>query len=185
MRAIVAAMLILVGVLGSGIPSAWNQVASADDGCGRPGTMMRHERIPGPGSYGRGRHEGPRIRGMLRWKEELGLTPEQVRALWELRTNSAIEAIRRTADIRVAELQLHGLLEQDKVDLDKVEAQTRKTAFLHANRRLARIKTIEAGKALLTPDQQEKFKQLAHAARMGHSGRGMRKPGMRPGPPTQ
>ncbi len=191
MRRLVTATLVLVGVLGFGISPAWNGVASADEGWGQPG-MMRHRmphemmqgmRTPGPWFYGRGGHEGPLISLMLESKDQLALTPDQERSLRELRANYEKEAITRTSEIRVAELELEGLLEQEKVDLAKVEVQTRKIAVLRADRHLARIKTIEAGKAVLTPDQQEKFKRVARESATGGMGMGKMGPGMRPMPP--
>ena len=100
-----------------------------------------------------------------------------------MRANFEKEAIKRTAEIDVAELELKELLEQEKVDLINVEASTKKVALLRADLRLARIKTIESGKALLTPEQQRKLERLGHDARMGEPGRGMPGPGMRMMPP--
>ncbi len=191
MRPIVAALLVLAGVLGSGIAPGWNQAAAAEEERGGPG-MGRYRMLPEmlrepfqglemPGSwlYGRGGHGGPLISLMLAWKDQLGLTPEQEHSLKELRSNYEKEAITRTSEIEVAELELKGLLEQEKVDLVRVEAQVKKVALLRADCRLARIKTIEAGKAVLTPEQQEKFKRLAHDSWMGGMGPGMMRPGRR------
>jgi Spy/CpxP family protein refolding chaperone len=191
MRPIVAALLVLAGVLGSGIAPGWNQAAAAEEERGGPG-MGRHRmfpemlretfqglEMPGPWLYGRGGHGGPLISLMLAWKDQLGLAPEQEHSLKELRSNHEKEAITRTSEIEVAELELKGLLEQEKVDVVKVEAQVKKVALLRADRRLARIKTIEAGKAVLTPAQQETFKRLVHDSWMGGMGPGMMRPGMR------
>ena len=193
MRSIVTATLVLAGVLGIGVLTAQSHVASDEEGWSGPGMMryrmlpemLRGMGMPGPWYYGRGGHGGPLISLMLLWKEQLTLTPDQERSLSELRSNYEKEAITRTSEIEVAELELKGLLEQEKVDLTKVEAQTRKIALLRADRRVARIKTIEAGKAVLTPDQQEKFNRLAHGSWMGGMGMGMMGPGMRPVPPTR
>jgi len=146
--------------------------------------MMRGMGMPGPWGHGRGGHEGPLISMMLHWKDQLALTAEQERSLRELRATFGKEAIRRTSEIDVAELELRELLEQEKVDLAKVEAWTKKIALLRADQRLARIKTIEAGKAQLTPEQQRKLERLGHDARMSEPGKGMMGPGMRMMPPT-
>ena len=192
MRQIVTAVLVMVGVLGSAVPPALNQVASADDGGCGPGMMRRYRMLPemmrgmgmsGPCGHGRRGHERPLISMMLHWKDQLALTTDQERSLRELRAGFEKEAIRRTSEIDVAELELRELLEQEKVDLAKVEAWTKKIALLRADQRLARIKTIEAGKALLTPEQQRKLERLGHDARMGEPGRGMMGPGMRMMPP--
>ena len=193
MRQIVMAVLVMVGVLGSAVPPALNQVASADDGGGGPDVMRRHRMPPemmrgmgmsGPWGHGRGGHEGPLISMMLHWKDQLALTAEQERSLRELRATFGKEAIRRTSEIDVAELELRELLEQEKVNLAQVEAWTKKIALLRADQRLARIKTIEAGKAQLTAEQQRKLEGLSHDARMDEPGKGMMGPGMRMMPPT-
>lgn len=192
MRQIVTAVLVMAGVLGSAVPPVLNQVASADDGGGGPGAMrwyrmlpemMRGMGMPGSWSYGHGGHEGPLISMMLHWKDQLALTADQERSLRALRATFEKEAIKRTSEIDVAELELKELLEQEKVDVIKVEASTKKIALLRADLRLARIKTIEAGKALLTTEQQRKLERLGHDSRMGESGRGTMGHGMRSAPP--
>ncbi len=192
MRAIVTAALILVGVLGPAIPQTWNQVASAEEGgAGGPGMMgyrmtpemMRgiHEMMQGmgidPSFHRRGGHEGPLISQMLMWQDQLGLTADQERTLRELRVNFKKESIKRTAEIDVAELELNGLLEQDKVDVAKVETLAKKIAMLQAELRVGRVKTIEAGKAVLTPAQMEKLDRLGHESMMGGMGMRMSDPG--------
>ncbi len=192
MRPIVSVVLVVVAVLASALPPGWNQVAFAHEGWAGPGMMrgyqmlpemMRGMGMPGPWFYGGGGHEGPLISLMLQWKEQLGLTAEQEHSLRELRENFEKELIKRNSEIDVAELEMKGLLEQEKVDLALVEAQARKIALLRADRHVARIKTIEAGKVVLTSEQQEKFKRLAHEWPMGGMGMGMMGPGMRPGLP--
>lgn len=194
MRQIVTAVLVMAGVLGSAVPSALNQMASAEEEWGgsgvmrsyrmRPDEMMRDMGMRGPWGHGRGGHQGPLISMMLHWKDQLALTSDQERSLRGLRANFEKEAITRTSEIDVAELELKELLEQEKVDLINVEASTKKVALLRADLRLARIKTIESGKALLTPEQQRKLERLGHDARMGEPGKGMMGPGMRMMPPT-
>lgn len=110
--------------------------------------------------------ERPLISLMLRHREELQLSDEQVKALEALRSDFQKEAVRRSAEIRVAELELQELLREDPVDLGKVEAKVRQIEALRAEHRLSRIKTIERGKALLTPEQRRKLESLT-ARRMG------------------
>ncbi|MDE2059262.1 MAG: Spy/CpxP family protein refolding chaperone [candidate division NC10 bacterium] len=182
MRVIVTAVLVLIGVLGPAIPQTWNRVASAEEGGGGPGMMgyrmtpemmrgihemMRGTGMVGPGFHARNEHERPLISLMLMCKEQLGLTADQERSLRGLRSDFQKESIRRIAEIDVAELELNGLLEQDKVDMAKVEAAVKKIAMLQAELRVGRIKTIEAGKAVLTPEQREKLEHLGHESMMG------------------
>ena len=151
--------------------------------------MMGQGAMPGP-RFGRGgawsSHEGPLITIMLEHKQELGLTLEQERKLRDLRTEFAKESVRRSADIRVAEIELDSLLEQDRWDLTKIEPKVKQIATLQGDLRLARIKTLEAGLEVLTPEQLEKLKQISHRMRPrsgpGGYGPGMMGPGQG-GPP--
>jgi Spy/CpxP family protein refolding chaperone len=129
-------------------------------------------------------HEGPLISIMLDHKQEIGLSLEQEKTLRDLRTEFSKESARRTADIRVAEIELDALLEQERWDLSRIEPKVKQIAALQGDLRLARIKTLEAGRAVLTPAQLEKLKQVGHWMR-GLGGPGMPGPGggMGPGGP--
>jgi Heavy-metal resistance len=109
---------------------------------------------------GRTRGERPLISIMLRNREKLGLSDDQVRRMEQLRTNYEKESIRRDADIRVAEMDLDALVDAPSVDMVKVEAKVREIEKLHGDLRLARIRAIEKGKELLTPDQRKKLREL-------------------------
>jgi Spy/CpxP family protein refolding chaperone len=104
--------------------------------------------------------ERPLITIMLHHRSELGLSPEQVGRLETLRGDFTREAIRRDADIRIAELDLAALLEQDPLDFPKVETKVRELAQLRADLRIARLRTIEQGKAVLTPEQRTRLQTM-------------------------
>jgi Spy/CpxP family protein refolding chaperone len=106
------------------------------------------------------REEQPLITIMLRHREKLGLSNEQVRKLEQIRTDFQKESIRRDADLRVAELDLDGLLEAPAVELSKVESKIREIERLRGDMRLARIRAIEKGKEQLTADQRKKLQEL-------------------------
>jgi Spy/CpxP family protein refolding chaperone len=130
-----------------------------------------------PGSMGRPMGEAvdrPLITIMLHHRSELGLSPEQVSRLEALRGEFARDAIRRGADIRIAELDLATLLEQEPTDFGKVEAKVRELAQLRADFRIARLRTIEQGKAVLTPDQRTRLQTVLSGMQHG--------PGGHPGP---
>jgi Spy/CpxP family protein refolding chaperone len=112
----------------------------------------------------------PLITIMLRHRSELGLSPEQVGRLETLRGEFTREAIRRDADIRIAELDLAALLEQDPLDLVKVETKVREVAQLRADLRIARLRTIEQGKAVLTPEQRTRLQTMLSGMHHGPSG---------------
>jgi Spy/CpxP family protein refolding chaperone len=104
--------------------------------------------------------ERPLITIMLHHRTELGLSPDQVSRLETLRGDFAREAIRRGADIRIAELDVAALLGQDPVDLGKVEAKVREAAQMRADLRIARLRAIEQGKAVLTPEQRTRLQAM-------------------------
>ncbi|HSB67854.1 MAG TPA: periplasmic heavy metal sensor [Candidatus Methylomirabilis sp.] len=140
------------------------------------GGMMGHGMREGRGDRMMS-HEGPLLTMMLEHAQELGLNPEQEKKLRDLRTEFAKESVRRTAEARVAEIELDSLLEQDQWDLAKIEPKVKQVAALRGDLRLARIKTLAAGRAVLTPDQLQKFRQVGHRMR-GMGGEDMMGPGM-------
>jgi Spy/CpxP family protein refolding chaperone len=115
--------------------------------------------------------ERPLITLAIENKEVLGLTSDQVRGLESLRSEFQKEAIRRSADLEVAETELAELLRADSVDLAKVGVKLRQVEGLRTDLRLARIKTLEKGKALLTPEQRKKLDSIGpRASADGHGG---------------
>lgn len=137
--------------------------------------------MPGmPGMEGSSRAERPLITIMLHHRADLGLSAEQVGRLEALRAEYTREAIRRDADIRIAELDVAALLDKEPVDLPKVEAKVREAAQLRAELRLARIRILEQGKAVLTPEQRTKLAGILGGGPGGmHGGRRPSAPGMR------
>ncbi len=136
-----------------------------------PGMMGRGPM--GPGGRRADPEDKPLISIMLQLRQQLGLSAEQVSKLRALRSEFEKEAIRVGAEIRVIEVDLDDLLEQEKVDLGKVEAAIRKEETLRGNQRISRIKTIESGKALLTVEQRDKLKKALEAGPgMGMMGQG-------------
>ena len=114
---------------------------------------------------GETREERPVISFMLRHRDELSLSSEQVQGLERLRNDFQREVIKSEADLRIAEMDLSNLLSADAVDLQKVEAKVREAERLKADLRFGRIRTIEKGKALLTKEQRAKLNSLMAGSR--------------------
>lgn len=113
------------------------------------------------GMMGRGdAAERPLISLMLKNREELQLTPEQIQRLEALRSDFRKGAVKRSTDLQAAETELKELLSTDPVDMAKVESQVKRIEALRGEQRLSRIKTIEEGKALLIPEQRKKLDVL-------------------------
>jgi hypothetical protein len=97
---------------------------------------------------------------MLRNRERLGLTADQVKYLEQLRNDFAKESIRSEANLRIAELDLTSLLETQPVDMGRVEAKIRDIERIRADLRIARVRSIEKGKAQLSAEQRRKLQEL-------------------------
>ena len=122
--------------------------------------------------------ERPWISLALQNKDQLGLTADQVTRLESLRAEFQKEAIRRSADLEIAEMELEEPLRSEPADLTKVEAKLRQIERIRSDLRLSRIKTLEQGKALLTPEQRTRLASLGPRASAGSpegmmAGRGM------------
>ncbi len=102
----------------------------------------------------------PLITLMLWHARDLSLTPEQVRALETLRIDFQRTADLQTAELQRIELELQGLLSREQIDAASVEARVRRIEALRTDLRLGRIKTVEKGKAILTPEQWRKLLPL-------------------------
>ena len=110
---------------------------------------------------GRGPRENqPAISQMLSHKDELGLSPDQVRKLEHLRDEFQRQSIRNDADLRIVELDIAGLLEREPVEIAKLEGKIREAEKFRADIRIARIRAIELARAMLTTDQKKKLEDL-------------------------
>jgi hypothetical protein len=146
----------VAGMMGQTPPSG----SGGGTGAGAMGHMMHHGMMEHGGRMGS--HEGPLLTMMLHHSQDLGLSPEQEQTLRDLRTAFEKEAVRRTAEIRVLQIDVDALLEQERWDLAQLEPKVRQVAALQGELRIARLKTLAAGRALLTPQQLEKLKQIGH-----------------------
>lgn len=110
------------------------------------------------------REDRPVISQMLNNKEALGLSSDQVRRLEQLRDNFQRLSIRNEADLRILELDIGAALDSEPVDMAKLEAKMREEEKLRTDLRIARIRAIEQGKALLNGEQKKKLTELLRQA---------------------
>jgi len=102
----------------------------------------------------------PLITLMLWHARDLSLTPEQVRGLETFRGDFQRTAERQAAELQRLEVEVQGLLGREQIDLAQVETRIRRIESLRTELRLGRIKTVEKGKATLTPEQWRKLQPL-------------------------
>lgn len=151
----------MTGMMGGGMPGG-----AATTGC--PGMTGR------PAGLG---YEGPWLSFALAHARELDLTPDQVKGLTALREEFEKEALRLVGEIRAAEADVWQLERRTPVDIRGLEAKIRAVAGLEADLRIGRLKTIEKGLALLTPDQRQKLTGIAQSMGRMHGAMMMGGPG--------
>ncbi len=106
------------------------------------------------------REDRPVISQILNNKEALGLSADQIRRLEQQRDNFQRLTIRNEADLRILELDIASLLDSEPVEMAKLEAKMREEEKLRTDLRIARIRAIEQGKALLNAEQKKKLTEL-------------------------
>ena len=109
---------------------------------------------------GEARGERPVISYMLTHREQLKLTPEQVKKLEDLRSDFERSARKNQDDLRAAERSLEDLLRAASIDLKQAEAKVREVERLRADQRIARIRAIEQGKSILSQEQRDRLRDM-------------------------
>ena len=110
-----------------------------------------------------GPHDRPWLSIILARRRDLGLSPEQVGKLYELREGFEQTVEAKAREIGEAEQALNDLLGPEPADLARIEAAVRKAESLRAELRLARLRTIEEGKRVLTAEQRQRLAEMVHA----------------------
>ena len=96
------------------------------------------------------------------WKRvmELNLDDKQKDAMKALHTKTIKEIVKKRADKIIAHVELQDLLEKEPVDMKAVEASAKKNESIATDMFLAHVRAHEEVKALLTPEQRKKFKEI-------------------------
>ncbi|MGE5300209.1 MAG: Spy/CpxP family protein refolding chaperone [Acidobacteriota bacterium] len=96
----------------------------------------------------------------------LNLDEQQKASIGEIRSRMMKETIRRTADMRIAQVELKDLLSQDPVDMKAVEAKVKQLEAMRTEMQLSHIKAMEECKSKLTPEQRKKLREMIEAGPM-------------------
>ncbi len=132
--------------------------------------MMKEAHLGRSGGWGWGQRgmRGPRpysarplVSIALRNHEELKLTDEQVKRLKDIRDAFSKKAVKKRADMKARGIDLRRALDADKVDLADVEKKIREISKMRVDLRVARLKAIQEGKAVLNDDQQKQLSKIA------------------------
>jgi len=96
----------------------------------------------------------------------LNLDEQQKASIGEIKSRIMKESIRRTADIRIVQIELKELLSQEPVDMKAVEAKVKQLEMLKTEMHLSHIKAMQDIKTQLTPEQRKKLREMIEAGPM-------------------
>lgn len=140
------------------------------------GHMMHGHAQGGQEQHDEGDHAGDHLKHLLKHAKEIGLTAEQISKLKLMQLDFKRADVRLEADIEVAHLELHALLEDEQADLSAIQAKVDQLKKAEGTRVFAAVKSTRDAMASLTPDQREK--ERAHREQMQHEGHGQHGGGM-------
>ena len=130
--------------------------------------MMEDAHFFGPRHRGRRGMRGPRpysarplVSIALRNHEALKLTDDQMKRLKDIRDAFSKKSVKEGADIKARGIDLKRALDAEKVDLADVEKKIREISKMRVDLRIARLKAIQEGKAVLNDDQQKQLSKIA------------------------
>ena len=106
-------------------------------------------------------HSSHDLKDLLKHGKELGLTPEQVGKLKAMQLDLSRAQVRAEADIKVATLELHALVEDEQAASATIQAKVDQLKKAEGGLLFTTITSRRDAMAILTPEQREK----AHAMR--------------------
>ena len=139
------------------VPAAW---AEGGFRCGQ-GYALSHQHH-GPGHSG---GTGHLLRHLLRHQAEIGLNDEQIGKLRSMALDADRAAIRASAERQVSERELRAMIWDAKTEMPAIEAKVKEAESNEADVRIIGIKAKRDMLAVLTSEQQTKFKALGRGHR--------------------
>ena len=100
------------------------------------------------------------LKHLLKHDKELGLIPEQISKLKTMQLDLSRAQIRAEADIKVAKLELHALVEDEQANSAVIQAKVEQLKKAEGDLLFVTIKSKRDAMALLTPEQREKEQAL-------------------------
>lgn len=106
-------------------------------------------------------HSGHDLKHLLKHGKEIGLTSEQISKLKAMQLDLGRAQARAEADIKVATLELHALVEDEQADSAAIQTKVDQLKKAEGGLLFTTITSRRDAMAILTPEQREK----AHAMR--------------------
>ncbi len=149
---------------------------SMGHGKGYPGGSMHgghgSKGIVGGGSHGPHQSASKFIDHILKFKDGMAITEDQVAKLQTIKTDFKKTKIKMKADIQLASVDLHTLLRNDKGSLNEIEAKLKDLYDTRAGMYFASVKASRDAKAVLTAEQRSRMKTV-HDRMNAYQGAGM------------
>ncbi len=101
-------------------------------------------------------HSSHDLKHLLKHGKEIGLTPEQISKLKTMQLDQSRAQARAEADIKVATLELHALVEDEQADSAAIQAKVDQLKKAEGGLLFTAIKSRRGALAILSPEQREK-----------------------------
>ncbi len=121
-------------------------------------------------------HSAHYLKHLLKYAKEIGLTQEQLGKLKAMQLDFSRSQARAEAEIKIAKLELHALVDDEEADLTAIQAKVEQLKKSEGVLLVETIKSKRNAMAMLTPDQREKDR--AHREKMKSGGEGQQGGGM-------
>lgn len=160
-----------VVLFGANVPTA-----QADEGHGGMMGMMGGHMSKMHESHDQSKqdeHSCQDLKRLLKHEKELGLIPEQISKLKTMQLDLGRTQARAEADIKVATLELHALVEDEKADSAAIQTKVDQLKKAEGGLLFVTIKSKRDAMAILTPEQREKEHAMMEKMKGGeaeHSG---------------
>ncbi len=126
----------------------------------------------GIGSHGPHQSASKFVDHILKFKDGMAITEDQVSRLQTIKTDFEKTKIKMKAEIQLTSVDLHNLLRDDKGSLNEVEATLKQLYDKRADMYLASVKATRDAKAVLTDEQRSRMKAV-HDRINAYGGSGM------------
>ena len=101
-------------------------------------------------------HSSYDLKHLLKHGKEIGLTAEQISKLKTMQLDQSRAQARADADIKVATLELHALVEDEQTDVAAIQAKVDQLKKAEGGLLFTAIRTRRGAMAILSPEQREK-----------------------------
>jgi Spy/CpxP family protein refolding chaperone len=103
---------------------------------------------------------------LLRFKDEIGLTQNQVDRIEKMQEQFEEYAIKQKAELKIKEMKIHSYLKKDKIDRKRMEKMIREVTNMKTDMQIAHMNYLLDLKELLTPEQLQKIERFRKERRL-------------------